>query len=88
MGVGIASKDGSKVKVTGCEIRDYTLASLMSYVKKNYYPSPSLTFSSSKSFDISSTIRQIGTDMVINGKPVKTSSLDVEELYNSTFMKK
>ena len=88
VGVGIASKDGSKVKVNGCEIRDYTLASLMSYVKKNYYPSPSLTFSSSKSFDISSTIRQIGTDMVINDKPVKTSSLDVEELYNSTFMKK
>ena len=88
IGVGIASKDGSKVKVSGCEIRDYKLASLMSYVKKNYYSSPSLTFSSTRPFDSSSAIRQIGTDMIIDGNPVKTSNLNVDELYNSTFMKK
>ena len=88
IGVGIASKDGSKVKVSGCEIRDYKLASLMSYVKKNYYSSPSLTFSSTRPFDSSSAIRQIGTDMIVDGNPVKTSNLNVDELYNSTFMKK
>ena len=88
VGVGIASKDGSEVKVSECEIRDFKLASLMSYVKKNYYSSPSLTFSSPKPFDTSSAIRQIGTNMIVDGNSVKTSNLNVEELYNSTFMKK
>ena len=88
VGVGIASKDGSHVLASECNIKNVELAALMSYVKKDFYGNPSLNISSSN-FDVDAKfIRQYGTKLSIDDEYVPYSNLNVDQLYNSTFMKK
>ena len=88
IGVGIASKDGSHVLASECNIKNVELAALMSYVKKDFYGNPSLNISSSN-FDVDAKfIRQYGTKLSIDDEYIPYSNLNVDQLYNSTFMKK
>ena len=63
IGVGVASKDGSSVIVSGVEILNYKLYGAMSYLKKDFYDIPSLTISNSIVSDGGSYIRQKGTSL-------------------------
>jgi hypothetical protein len=88
IGVGIASKDGSNVTVSECQIKNAKLSALMTYVKKDFYGKPNLEVKSSKFDVVRKSIRQHGTTLLIDGKPVPYSNLNVDQLYNSTFMRK
>ena len=56
IGVGIASKDGSHVLASECNIKNVELAALMSYVKKDFYGNPSLNNCSSGKWPLTSSI--------------------------------
>lgn len=87
IGVGIASKDGSSVFATKVSIRGSQLAPAMAYIKKDFYGQPSLNFESS---DISKDriIAQNGSKIFFDGVKLKTQKIDVDELYESSVMKK
>jgi hypothetical protein len=88
IGVGVASKDGSNVSISNCQINNAKLSALMSYKKKGFYGQPKMDVRYSN-FDVDSIfIRQRDADLLIDGVLVPYSDLNVEELYQSTFMKK
>ena len=88
IGVGVASKDGSTVVVSGTEILNYKLYGAMSYLKKDFYDMPSLTISNSIVSDGGSYIRQKGTNMTVDGINIPETEISVEELYKTSVMAK
>lgn len=82
VGIGIASKDLSKVYVTQTEIIDARYAALAAYIKKPVY-GPALI----EATDIVITntpeeaIVQTGSEILLRGKIVKTIDMDVDRLY-------
>ena len=87
IGVGIASKDGSKVFALNISIGDSQLAPAMTYIKKEFYGFPKLHINSSI-MNINGLIAQTGSDIFIDGVKLKTQKINVEELYQSSIMKK
>jgi len=88
IGVGVASKDGSNVSIVNCGISNSTLSALMSYKKKNFYSQPKL-FANSIIFDVETKyIRQKGSVLEIDKVLIPFSEIDVEDLYQSSFMSK
>jgi hypothetical protein len=89
IGVGIVAKDESFINSLDCLITNPKMASLMSYVKKNFYGSPILNYTSqpNQGNDLLS-IRQNGTSLTVNGVSIDPTDLNVENLYKSSFMKK
>ena len=59
----------------------------MTYVKKSYYTAPSLIIESSD-IDIDRIISQNGTNVIFDEFKLPTQIVNVEELYNSSVMKK
>ena len=88
VGVGIASKDGSNVSVSRCNIKNAKLSALMSYIKKDFYGSPRLNVVTSDFDADAKFIRQHDTELLIDNQHISSSNLNVDQLYNSTFMKK
>jgi hypothetical protein len=82
--IGVASKDGSKVTLSGATFSGIKKAGLMAYIKKTEYGlaeivADSLTFNSTdKKF-----ITQKGNAIVIDGVDAPPIDLDVENLYSS-----
>jgi hypothetical protein len=88
IGVGVASKDGSSVVVSGTEILNYKLYGAMSYLKKDFYDMPSLTISNSIVSDGRAYIRQKGTSMTVDDISIPETKISVEELYKTSVMAK
>ena len=89
VGVGVVSKDGSRVDVSNTKIDDYKLYAAMSYLKKGYYSRPQISLLNCK-IDEENTafIRQSGSMMTVNDNEIKESFLNVEDLYKTDVMKK
>jgi hypothetical protein len=88
VGVGIASKDGSIVSVANTSVLDYKLHAAMSYVKKDFYGSPSISMTNCLVTDGDAYIRQKGTIMTVDNIDIPESNLNVKKLYGAGVMKK
>jgi hypothetical protein len=88
VGVGIASKDGSKVSTKNCTITNYQLYAAMSYTKKEFYTSPSLSLHNCNVEQGDAYMRQDGSYMSVNNVEIKEANLNVKKLYERGFMKK
>ncbi len=90
VGVGIASKDGSKTYASNVNIKDYSLYAAMTYVKKNFYGTPKFVGNKISIFPENSEpfLAQENTSMVIDNELVRTEIVDIEALYETETMKK
>jgi len=79
--IGIVSKDGSITLLNESSVNNSNLYSIMSYVKKNFYPKPQFRVFKSKLGPQSMILRQAGTHMTIDGEDVEPILLDVKKLY-------
>lgn len=79
--IGIASKDGSEVKVFDVTINKPTSFSLMTYVKKSFWGTPSLSAENVRMDIENSVLAQYGTELFIDGIGIEAEGLDVKSLY-------
>ena len=87
-GTGAAAKDGSVLRLDDTAIRHSRHADLMAYVKKPEYgyatiEAHNLTFAGSPP----RAKAQKGSTITMDGTPVQTEDLNVEQLYKSTMRK-
>lgn len=89
VGVGIASKDGSKTFVKNSSIENFALSALMTYVKKSLYTSPELEADNIiiDNFE-NAFMRETKSFMVVNGIEIEESLIDVKSLYEGEIMMK
>jgi hypothetical protein len=78
VGVGIASKDGSRAE----------LHAAMTYIKKDFYGTPSLSIDNSTINGREPYSRQEGTALRVDDIDVEAVRLDVDELYSVGVMRK
>ena len=91
VGVGIATKDGSFAEIENLNINNFSLAGVMTYVKKDFYDSPTLKMknvSIKSKISTSDMLRQHGTFLFNNSNLIDSINLNAEELYQSSLMKK
>ena len=102
VGVSVASKDGSDVKITDCSIVDTKLIPFMTYIKKQNYSSPIMNITNcnidlmNRADNLNSNelndlkyFRQKGTNLNVDGiSEIVEKDLDVDLLYQTTIMKK
>jgi len=86
-GVGVASKDGSNVVVRNPSISNITLHSFMSYRKKPIYRGAKL-YVYDKSDREFSAVNQHGSFLKYNDTEIEGVSIDIDNLYSSSVMKK
>jgi len=83
-GAGAVSKDGSSLHLKDAEIRAARVAGLMTYTKKPEYGPARLVASDVR---ISGTERralaQSGSRLEVDGQPVRTQDVDVDQLYET-----
>ena len=87
-GTGAAAKDGSTLRIADTAIRHSRYADLMAYVKKPEYghagiEARNLTFAGSPP----RAKAQKGSTITIDGTPVESEDVDVEQLYRSIMRK-
>lgn len=87
-GVAIASKDGSNTKILGCEIENYSLYGVMTYIKKSFYDSPSMEINNCNIIGENKYLSQIGTTLKVDGIRFDTNEINTKELYSEGVMKK
>ncbi|WLE97278.1 MAG: CotH kinase family protein [Candidatus Electrothrix communis] len=90
VGVGIAVKDGSQATLDNSFIEMYKLSAAMTYIKKDFFDSPSLEIKGS-TFDKKNNttfLRQPKTSMLINDREVTETKFDTNKLYETGIMKK
>ncbi len=88
IGIGIASKDGSKVSASNVDISNYKLNGIMTYIKKDFYGVPSLKLNNSKITNGNKYLRQSGTFMTVDGLNVPEIRVNVKKLYKKGVMLK
>ena len=88
VGVGIASKDGSRVQAENVAISDYELHAAMTYIKKDFYGTPSLKINNSTINGREPYSRQEGTALRVDDIDIDEVRLDVQELYKAGVMRK
>jgi hypothetical protein len=89
VGVGVASKDGSSVNMSNSEISNYNLYGVMSYIKKDFYPSmTSINIDNSSISNGNAFLRQKGTNMIIDNIEIPESEISIEKLYKNSVMSK
>jgi hypothetical protein len=89
IGVGIASKDGSKTTCVKFAVDDFSLYAAMAYNKKDFYPSASLDIRESRiSSQSEPFICELGAFMSVDKKVVPPRLLDVRAMYAKGAMKK
>ena len=87
VGIGVASKDGSKVHLSKSSIKDTALSPAMSYIKKNFYDFPEIIIESTE-IDHNKIIAQTGTKFILNNTIIETQNIDVEKMYSSGLVQK
>jgi hypothetical protein len=89
VGVGIASKDGSRVTVSDSSIRNYTLHAGMTYSKKGFYEGKSrIKMFDTEIYGDHPFAVQAETHLTVDGVEVAEENIDVQELYQSDEMRK
>ena len=90
VGIGIASKDGSKTVADNVIIDNYKLFTGMTYIKKSFYNNnlTSLKHSGVKNIKKNSYKSQNGTNLSVNGVIIENSKIDVNKMYKSEIMRK
>ena len=88
VGVGVASKDGSKVNVTSSVISNYKLYAAMTYKKKKFYSAPTMELLGCSIGLGDSFLRQTGTYMSVDKSNVYEKDINVKKLYNNSVMMK
>ena len=88
IGIGIASKDGSKVSASNVDISNYKLNGIMTYIKKDFYGVPSLKLNNSKITNGNKYLRQSGTLLTVDGLNVPETRVNVKKLYKQGVMLK
>lgn len=84
--VGIASKDKSNADVINSLIKNSKYAPLMAYVKKQEYGGATISVLNTNIENQESAKRDIDSSIIIDGKIIKNTKVDTEELYD-TIMK-
>ena len=88
-GIGFASKDGSTGVVEDSRFDAIRHVALMAYVKKSEYGGASIEVRRSP---VAKTRRvavaQLGSRILIDGKPVEPVEVDVDALYSEGYMRK
>ncbi len=83
-GVGVASKDGSEVRINKSRISGSFIAGVMSYNKKREYGSSSMVLNGTILIDnVFDSIAQLGNQIVIDGEYDEARDVDVKALYSS-----
>lgn len=90
VGTAVASKDRSEASVIGATIDTARVAGLMSYVKKKAYgpaviKATGVTFGRNVSHP---AVAQTGSSVMLNGKRIAETDLDVDKFYKDGPMKK
>jgi hypothetical protein len=89
-GIGVASKDASFVKILNSKFKDIRLFGLAAYTKKNEYGAGGAIeanhFQMTGSGETAKA--QIGSQIILDQKPVETVNLDVNLMYFSELLKK
>ncbi len=88
VGVGVASKDGSHVKVLNTSFKNIALSPAMTYKKKSFYGDPKLILQSCEIDNFDDIIAQTGTSMIVNGEHITTRNVNIKKLYSSEVMRK
>ena len=90
VGVGIASKDGSKTVADNVIINNYKLFKGMTYIKKSFYIKnlTSLKHNNVKNIKKDSYKSQNGTFLSVDGVLLENSKIDVNKMYKSEIMRK
>ena len=88
IGVGVASKDGSRVEVLNSIFSNYKLYSIMSYNKKNIYGPSKMIVKNSKFEKNKLIINQYNNFISVDNIEINESYLNVKDLYQSSTMKK
>jgi len=82
VGIGVASKDLSRVTLSDTEIANARFSALAAYIKKPVYGPASID---AKNVTITGTqtanVAQTGSTILVDGKAVETVELDVDRLY-------
>ena len=82
VGIGVASKDLSKVTISKSEIRKARFAALAAYIKKPVYGPASIEAPDILIFETDKeAVAQTGSTILLRGKLVETVNLDVDLLY-------
>jgi hypothetical protein len=88
VGVGLSSKDGSRLTAININIQNASFKDGMAYIKKPFYDNPSLTVISNKKLNTNKYFSQTNCDVIINNDKITYQELDVEKLYKSDIMRK
>ena len=89
VGVGIASKDSSEVKLYASSISNYKMYAGMTYQKKTIFDRySSLIIQDSNFVGKDPFIRQFGTELTVDGAEITGSDLKVRTMYAQGIMKK
>jgi Right handed beta helix region len=89
VGVGIASKDGSRATARNVSISSFELSAAMAYIKKDFFGMPNLALENCSVEDSNSAyISQVGTTLTVDNKIITPKILDVDKLYQESVMKK
>ncbi len=82
VGIGVASKDLSRVTLSDSTIRKASFAALAAYIKKPVYGPASIETTNLTILDtIKEAVAQTGSTILLRGKPVQPVDLDVDLLY-------
>ena len=82
VGIGIASKDGSKGIISNVDIKNYDIAAAITYIKKSFFGASSLEIYNVNVEGEVPYIRDQNTKLLVDGKNVDKTNIDVEYLYN------
>ena len=89
VGVGLASKDGSKVLIDNSIFSNISLNSLMTYQKKSFYKKSELIGLNLRFDDDSKCcLRQTGSKMEVNKMIINERRINIDSLYQNEIMKK
>ncbi len=88
-GTGVVSKDRSITRIEGCTMTDITHVGIMAYVKKpEYGPAELVADGVTVSGTGEPALSQLGSKVVLNGREIQATDLDVDALYEQGYMKK
>jgi hypothetical protein len=85
VGVGVVSKDGSRLSLADSVIRDFKTAAMMAYTKKKQYGPATISAKNVKVQNLlASALVQKGNQILIDGVAVPAIDLNVKDLYATT----
>ena len=85
VGVGVVSKDSSRISMADSVIREFQTAAMMAYKKKKQYGPATIFAKNIKVQNLpASALAQKGSRIFINGEALPTLDLNIKNLYATT----